>query len=179
MSHLATVKLGCTSFTKPPEPSQVSQMSTTVELDWLAPMTSAVAHFSDGDSAFEVKYQTEVKKTLDGSLVLDCVFNYKVTSGSVSNAVIDFALHFDEWSVDNYVAMPGAIYNGNRITNVTTDQQFWASAPTPAEVPLAQIRPIPRLVRSDEKVSEQYTQVALYTLVLLTTLSLNMVLCVR
>jgi hypothetical protein len=45
---------------------------------------------------------------------LDCLLRFQVTGGSARNSSVGARLTFEDWSTDNYVLMPGALYNGNR-----------------------------------------------------------------
>jgi hypothetical protein len=46
---------------------------------------------------------------------------FKCLSGGVDNASVSVDFDFDNWSKDNYVLMPGAVYNGNRYEAVQMD----------------------------------------------------------
>jgi hypothetical protein len=45
---------------------------------------------------------------------IDFFLRFKVTGGSAQNCSIGARLGFEDWSKENYVLMPGALYNGNR-----------------------------------------------------------------
>ena len=45
---------------------------------------------------------------------LDFFLNFKIAAGSAQNCSVGVRLIFDDWSKENYVLMPGAVYNGNR-----------------------------------------------------------------
>lgn len=57
------------------------------------------------------KTETKVKGNPDA---LDYDLNFKCTGGNVADAAIMAKFTFSKWSVNNYVLMPAAIYNGNR-----------------------------------------------------------------
>jgi len=42
-------------------------------------------------------------------------FVFKCISGSAKNSAVSMVLDFDNWSIKNYVLMPSALYNGNRV----------------------------------------------------------------
>jgi hypothetical protein len=43
----------------------------------------------------------------------DVLVTFFCNSGDIDNAAVSVHLDFRNWSVDNYVLMPAAIYNGN------------------------------------------------------------------
>ena len=45
---------------------------------------------------------------------LDVLLHFQVTGGSTQNSSVGARLTFEDWSTENYVLMPGALYNGNR-----------------------------------------------------------------
>lgn len=44
----------------------------------------------------------------------DCRFHASVTQGTARNVAAGLSWTDPEWSVENYVLIPGAVYNGNR-----------------------------------------------------------------
>ncbi len=46
--------------------------------------------------------------------VIDYIVTFKCTAGNLSDAAVMINFKFEKWSVNNYVMMPAAIYNGNR-----------------------------------------------------------------
>lgn len=46
---------------------------------------------------------------------------FKCLSGKLNNASVSVDINFDNWSKDNYVLMPAAVYNGNRYETVRMD----------------------------------------------------------
>ena len=75
----------------------------------------AIGHEPDeiiiGDCKILVK--VESKKSGDERYV-DYNAKFQVLEGSLDQASVSVELEFDEWSTDNYVLMPSAVYNGNR-----------------------------------------------------------------
>jgi len=63
-------------------------------------------------------WQVEVRAaaTEDTGATDDTVL-FRCTSGAMKNASLSAGIVFDDWSVKNYVLMPGAAYNGNRYTS--------------------------------------------------------------
>jgi hypothetical protein len=45
----------------------------------------------------------------------DFVLNFKVVQGLPQNHSVGIRIRFDGWSIDNYVLIPAALYNGNRL----------------------------------------------------------------
>ncbi len=60
------------------------------------------------------QYRIQADRVVARQNAVDLVARFMVVEGAAQqvNAGITFA--FDDWSVDNYVLMPGAVYNGNR-----------------------------------------------------------------
>lgn len=54
----------------------------------------------------------EIKKVINN--FSDITFTFQLTNGKAlaSGVAVDFS--FDDWNIDNYVIMPGAVYDGNR-----------------------------------------------------------------
>jgi len=46
--------------------------------------------------------------------VLDVTAFFKLKKGTESSAVVSVSFDFDKWSTDNYLLVPGVVYNGNR-----------------------------------------------------------------
>ena len=44
----------------------------------------------------------------------DLTVRFTCTKGSLNDASVAVDLNFNNWSTDNYVLVPGALYNGNR-----------------------------------------------------------------
>jgi len=44
----------------------------------------------------------------------DCYVTFKCLQGQLHNAAVSVQLNLSQWSKDNYVLMPAAVYNGNR-----------------------------------------------------------------
>jgi len=65
-------------------------------------------------SKWQVNLTSKKVKGAKGSFDISIVF--KCTDGTVKDAALSAAVEFDDWSVKNYVLMPGAAYNGNRYT---------------------------------------------------------------
>jgi hypothetical protein len=49
---------------------------------------------------------------------IELAVRYRIESGSLSQASLGLRFDFPEWSTDNYVLMPAAVYNGNRYPRV-------------------------------------------------------------
>jgi hypothetical protein len=45
---------------------------------------------------------------------VDYAFTFKLTEGTAQQAGVAVTLRCDDWSADNYVLIPGSVYNGNR-----------------------------------------------------------------
>ncbi|GAO42732.1 hypothetical protein FPE01S_01_17500 [Flavihumibacter petaseus NBRC 106054] len=59
------------------------------------------------------KYRiASLRNTGDGALQLE--IDFSVEKGEEKNAAVAISFGFADWSVDNYVLIPGAVYNGNR-----------------------------------------------------------------
>ena len=46
--------------------------------------------------------------------IRDMIFELVCTQGSIANASVAVNINFDDWSKDNFVMVPAALYNGNR-----------------------------------------------------------------
>lgn len=54
---------------------------------------------------------------------------FKCTGGSLAAASVSIDFNFREWSAKNYVLMPAAVYNGNRVKSIKQPYlPFWADA---------------------------------------------------
>jgi hypothetical protein len=62
------------------------------------------------------KWKVEVSYRAVGDTVdaLDAFVTFRLVSGEERDASVAVELTFDEWSTQNYVLMPAAVYNGNR-----------------------------------------------------------------
>lgn len=49
---------------------------------------------------------------------VDIVVRFRLEKGSVQQTGVSLDLEFGRWSADNYVLLPGAVYNGNRFRSV-------------------------------------------------------------
>ncbi len=50
---------------------------------------------------------------------IDMTFNFILKHGSMQSAAVGVVFSFGNWSVDNYVLMPSAVYNGNRYESIS------------------------------------------------------------
>ncbi|MEM1136872.1 MAG: hypothetical protein AAGI07_13625 [Bacteroidota bacterium] len=71
-----------------------------------------VQEVTSQESRWEVAY--DEKPVEDASNVHDVIVTFKCLEGEASQASVSVDLIFDNWSADNYVLMPAAVYNGNR-----------------------------------------------------------------
>lgn len=76
---------------------------------------ASTIHFQD--SKWEVQF--DYSETTEGYLDVEVIF--KCLEGALNNASLSIDLISHLWSTDNYVLMPGAVYNGNRYPFVRTD----------------------------------------------------------
>jgi len=54
---------------------------------------------------------------------------FRCTSGSLTAASVSMDIDMEQWSVNNYVLMPAAVYNGNRVKSIKQPYlSFWADA---------------------------------------------------
>ena len=54
---------------------------------------------------------------------------FRCTAGSLSSAAVSMDMDMEQWSVNNYVLMPAAVYNGNRVKSIKQPYlSFWADA---------------------------------------------------
>ena len=54
---------------------------------------------------------------------------FRCTSGSLTAASVSLDIDMEQWSVNNYVLMPAAVYNGNRVKSIKQPYlSFWADA---------------------------------------------------
>ena len=63
------------------------------------------------------KIRIDRKPVSENSQATDITATLTCTNGSVKDAAVSVGIEFDDWSVKNYVLMPGAAYNGNRYTS--------------------------------------------------------------
>ena len=63
------------------------------------------------------KIRIDRKPASENSQATDITATLTCTNGSVKDAAVSVGIEFDDWSVKNYVLMPGAAYNGNRYTS--------------------------------------------------------------
>lgn len=61
---------------------------------------------------------TKKVKPLNKKGVFEIELNYRCIEGKLMNASLTVDFSFDNWSDDNYVLMPAAVYNGNRVKSV-------------------------------------------------------------
>lgn len=61
---------------------------------------------------------TKKVKPLNKKGAFDIELNYRCVEGKLTNASLTVDFSFDNWSDDNYVLMPAAVYNGNRVKSV-------------------------------------------------------------
>ena len=80
---------------------EVVKPSDGTDIDFLDSKWSVELVTKDAENAADA---------VDVSVVLKCI------DGSVDQAAVSVGIEFDDWSVKNYVLMPGAAYNGNRYT---------------------------------------------------------------
>ena len=66
-------------------------------------------------SSWQVEVRTAAVPEDAGAMDITVLF--RCTSGEMKNASLSAGVVFDDWSVKNYVLMPGAAYNGNRYTS--------------------------------------------------------------
>jgi hypothetical protein len=59
--------------------------------------------------------------------VYDISISFTCLSGTLTNASVSADLLFDNWDRQNYVLMPGAVYNGNRYPSVKLDYMPFAT----------------------------------------------------
>ncbi|MBU8901554.1 MAG: hypothetical protein KOO69_02330, partial [Victivallales bacterium] len=76
------------------------------------PWSNATAELTFGGAKWECRVQADgVPGHQDA---IDLVARFKVIEGAVKQVSAGITFAFDDWSADNYVLMPGAVYNGNR-----------------------------------------------------------------
>ncbi len=64
-----------------------------------------------------------VKECYNVQIVFHCM------QGNLAAASVSLDINFTEWSIKNYVLMPGAVYNGNRVKSIKQPYlTFWADA---------------------------------------------------
>jgi hypothetical protein len=57
---------------------------------------------------------TDIKPVTGQKDALDINFHFELKSGMATSSGVAVAFDFENWSADNYVLVPGAVYNGNR-----------------------------------------------------------------
>ena len=60
------------------------------------------------------QWQTEYKTEIIDKSVIDLKVTFKLLKGTCLQSNLGVSLRFKNWSTDNYVLMPAAVYNGNR-----------------------------------------------------------------
>jgi hypothetical protein len=74
----------------------------------------------------ESKWQIELSQNehVQGDQEIQVIF--RCVEGQISNASVSLEMGIDDWSLDNYLLMPAAVYNGNRYPAVVSDYMpFW------------------------------------------------------
>ncbi len=75
-----------------------------------------------GDSKWIIDYQTEKNKNGDSEVKV----TFECREGHVKNASVGVDFQIEDWSKENYLLMPAAVYNGNRYPAITTGYMpFW------------------------------------------------------
>lgn len=72
------------------------------------------------------KWQVELSEDeyVRGNKEIQVIF--RCMEGQISNASISIDVSIDDWSLDNYLLMPAAVYNGNRYPSVVSNYvPFW------------------------------------------------------
>jgi len=66
------------------------------------------------DVSWEIKEVCDVPVTNKSSTTYEGTVTFQVESGSAKNVQAAISVSIEQWSVNNYVMMPAAVYNGNR-----------------------------------------------------------------
>ncbi|MCD6334397.1 MAG: hypothetical protein J7M27_03605 [Candidatus Latescibacteria bacterium] len=77
---------------------------------------------------------------------IDLIARFEVIEGAASQSNVGITFAFNDWSADNYVLMPGAVYNGNRFESrkMEYSPRFTDAADLDPDVPTI-VSDIPRL----------------------------------
>lgn len=67
---------------------------------------------SFGSAIWEIERRISVSKNNQG---IDLSLVFKCLNGNVSASSVSLNLDFTQWAISNYVLMPAAVYNGNRV----------------------------------------------------------------
>ena len=83
---------------------------------------------------------------------VDVEVSFKLCKGVSENTNVSISLSFDNWSIDNYVLMPSAVYNGNRfdVRKIGYPPQLCDENDLGADVPTI-ITDVPRLNIDEER----------------------------
>jgi hypothetical protein len=96
------------------------------------------------DSEWELS--TSVKSLPDNPEVMDINLRFKLRSGNAKSTGVAVAFQFKNWSAENYVHVPGSVYNGNRfrIHPVKYPPYIQEEADKPLDMPIT-VTNIPHL----------------------------------
>lgn len=80
-----------------------------------------------GGSIWSVQKKITAVNTKPGCYEVQLVF--RCIAGNLTSASVSMELDMEQWSVNNYVLMPAAVYNGNRVKSIKQPYlSFWADA---------------------------------------------------
>jgi hypothetical protein len=75
------------------------------------------------------KITHKITPVINQTGVYDIQLNFHCTAGFLTAASVSLDIDFNNWSSNNYVLMPGAVYNGNRVHSIKQPYlSFWADS---------------------------------------------------
>lgn len=75
------------------------------------------------------KITHKISPVINQTGVYHIQLTFSCTAGSLTAASVSLDIDFNNWSSNNYVLMPGAVYNGNRVRSIKQPYlSFWADS---------------------------------------------------